>query len=225
MHLLSLEAAKSLFQQQGLSSLNVMNVSGSTSHADIQGQLVVTLQAQDGRKFLVDMGNAHGMRGCPTNLLSVSLLIDIGCVVHFEHGNCYIQPPNSDERIPLVREGGLFQLPLAGVSSRTMHPEFVSEHSFSANGHSFLAGDLDLWHRRLRHMNKDLILKMANHNLVDGLNIIGNKNSRCGCMTCAQAKIRRQPTPQDRQYRDPASYVDHTVSADVKSVSFESLQG
>ena len=44
-------------------------------------------------------------------------------------------------------------------------------------------------------------------------------------MTCAQAKIRRQPTPRDRQFGDPATYVGRTVSADVKYVPFESLNG
>ena len=50
----------------------------------------------------------------PVNLLSMSRLVDIGAVLHFEKYECWMQPPRQfqshggeSERIPLNRIGGL----------------------------------------------------------------------------------------------------------------------
>ena len=116
-HLLSLPAAQDLFRQIQTSQFRVVGITNVATTADIQGQLLVDVQhPTSGKIYRIDFGQGQGMKDCPLNLLSVSLMIDIGAVLHFERGNTYIQPPNSSERIPLIRSGGLFQFPLHQVS-------------------------------------------------------------------------------------------------------------
>ena len=58
------------------------------------------------------------MKSCPTSLLSLSRLVDVGATLHFEKGDCWFQPPprfkgqGEVERIPLNRVGGLYEITL-----------------------------------------------------------------------------------------------------------------
>ena len=58
------------------------------------------------------------MRSCPTNLLSLSRLVDVGAVLHYKQGDCWFQPPprftsqEESERVPLYRVGGLYEITL-----------------------------------------------------------------------------------------------------------------
>ena len=89
-HLLTLETAREYFFDHRVSNLRVLGVSG-TKAADLEGHLVLLLAAPDGTQHHLDLGVAHGMAGCPLNLLSVSLLIKMGASLHFEEGNCYFR--------------------------------------------------------------------------------------------------------------------------------------
>ena len=82
-----------MFTNVGPSSLKVVGVNGSTSQAVSQGSLVVHVQAPTGACHRIDLGTAHSMKSCPANLLSLSRLVDVGAVLHFEHGDCWFQPP------------------------------------------------------------------------------------------------------------------------------------
>jgi len=44
------------------------------------------------------MGRANGIKHCPVNILSVSLLIKVGAIVHFEKDNSYFQPRAGAEK-------------------------------------------------------------------------------------------------------------------------------
>ena len=81
---LSFDAAMKLFRDLRLSKLRVIGISGKTLAADVSGQLVLDLSDAHGCRYRVDFGTAHGMRGCPMNILSVSLLVEIGATLHFE---------------------------------------------------------------------------------------------------------------------------------------------
>ena len=117
-HILTYEAAMKLLRDQSESNLRVIGVNGDSTAADVQGRLLVKLKGSSGREYLLDLGTAHGMKNCPVNLLSLSMLLDVGAVLHFEKGNCWIQPPTSlqgagvAERIPMEEKGGLFEIPL-----------------------------------------------------------------------------------------------------------------
>jgi len=249
-HVLSYDDAMKLFQEIQASQLKVVGVNGASTTADVQGQLIITVEGNSGTLHRFDLGTAHGMHGCPMNLLSLSLLFDVGSVIHFEKGDCWIQPPSAKgtagetERIPLQRVGGLFQLPISkfiyssfsrgenaanesaslnsgmlpgkcgllsaneseslnsgmlsgkfgllsaneserltsGMSrgSNNSYDNYLS-HSCSIKGHSFLSGDLELWHRRMRHVSKTKLKQIWSQNIVDGFHLVGNKNENRNC--------------------------------------------
>ena len=221
-HLLTLEAARSVLSSQELSSLKVLGVSGVPQRADLQGNLILAVQSPHGTVYNLDCGLAHGMRSCPLNLLSVSLLLKKGCTIHFEDGNCYFQPERSGDRIPFRVRDGLFEL-----DARPAESSAASAISCSSAGRSFgaVSGDLTLWHRRVRHMSRSHLLRISKSGAVEGFAVRGKHSLSCPCDTCSMAKIRRQPVPHHRRFSDPASFVGHTVSTDTKSLPFPSVRG
>ena len=227
-HLLTLQAAQDLFRNIHASQFRVVGITNVATTAEIQGRLLVDVQhPTSGVIYRIDFGTGHGMKDCPLNLLSVSLMIDIGAVLHFERGNTYIQPPNSSERIPLTRSGGLFQFPLHRVSEgMSASAQVVDyENSFAVNGFSLLAGDLKLWHRRNRHIPLEVLRRIHVENLVDGFKLVGSHNTDCACDTCHQTRIRRRGVPRTMPYGDPASFIGHTISTDLKDVPYLSIHG
>ena len=111
--------------------------------------------------------------------------------------------------------------------------EFVSkaisddfpDFSCAMYGRSFLAGDLDLWHRRMRHVPKEQLKRINTLGLVDGFNLSGNANAHCGCDTCAQAKIKRDRNERQRHIPEKCQFIGQYVSSDIKSLPYVSFEG
>ena len=273
LHIWNLQDAMKLFSDLQISKLDVIGVNGKTTRADRQGSLVVVLNGPEGNEYNLDLGTAHAMKSCPVNLLSMSRLVDIGAVLHFEKKECWIQPParlqshgGEPERIPLNRIGGLYEVSLHKMALdaedvNKLSPEvrgdspevkgddaaaFTAEakaafksrpewdptdftdpkyHSAVYKGKSFLSGDLDLWHRRMRHVSKERLKQVSAHGIIDGFKLVGNKcDTQCKCETCAMAKIRKHASKRTK-YVDAPKRIGEHVSSDVKSVPYESFQG
>jgi len=162
------------------------------------------------------------------------------------------QPPRLSsgedaEHTPLERVGGLFQVPISKVlcppppkaSFLTLAddgelvtspcedsvPDLVSQFSCALYGQSFLSGDLDLWHRRMRHISKEHLKRIASLGLVDGFNLTGNTNAQCGCDTCVQAKIKKARSERQRHFPRECKFIGEHVSSDIKSLPFETFEG
>ena len=74
-HYITLEAAKLLFKDKGISNLLVQGVSGEITKADLRGHLVLKLYDPETQEtHYVDMGEAHAAASCPMNLLSITSL-------------------------------------------------------------------------------------------------------------------------------------------------------
>ena len=127
-NLLTLETAREFFIEQRVSNLRVLGVSGASKVADLAGHLIILVQAPDGTEHHLDLGVAHGMSGCPMNLLSVSLLIKMGAVLHFEEGNCFFRTNASADPIPLHQKDGMFEL---FATRGDLVPEMSSRHGRS----------------------------------------------------------------------------------------------
>ena len=223
-HLLSLEAARALFTEQQVSDLSVLGVSGAARRAELKGNLVVRVQAPDSSHFDIDLGTAHGMSSCPANLLSVSLLIKQGCVIHFEDGNCYFKPSKGGSPISILTQNGMFKLDVSRGDAR--ESELSGAQTFCTQGHSFATyGNLTLWHRRVRHLHRETLVSIHKRDIVEGFKLKGSSKASCGCDTCSQAKIRRGAVPSHSEFTDPADHVGHTVSTDVKKLPYLSFRG
>jgi hypothetical protein len=224
-NLLTLETARAFFREQRVSNLRVLGVSGASKAADLAGHLVILVQAPDGTEHHLDLGVAHGMSGCPMNLLSVSLLIKMGAVLHFEEGNCFFRANSSAEPIPLHQKDGMFEL---FATRGDLVPEVSSSggRSYMVHGKCFAtSADLRLWHRRVRHMDAAFLKQIHDRKVVDGFKLSGRNFANCSCDTCQQAKIRRRAAKHEREFPSPATRIGHTVSTDVKTLPFASFQG
>ena len=98
--------------------------------------------------------------------------------------------------------------------------EGPTRHAYLVNGRCFAtSGDLQLWHRRLRHMDKERLLQIFKHNLVDGFKLTGRVTTTCDCETCRQAKIKRWSMPS------APDCLSHTIHSDLKVLPCESFRG
>jgi hypothetical protein len=223
-HLLTLATAKEFFHEHRVSNLRVLGVSGAKA-AELQGHLVLLIASPDGTQYHLDLGVAHGMAGCPMNLLSVSLLIKMGASLHFEEGSCFFRAHANSECIPIRQKDGLFEIEASrgdlvpGVSAGT-------GCSYTVRGKCFgTSADLRLWHRRVRHMDAKFLQRVYDSNVVDGFKLSGRGFSTCDCDTCRQAKIRRRAARHEREIPSRATRLGQTVSTDVKMLPFVSFQG
>jgi hypothetical protein len=232
-HLLTLKDARRLFSEHKTSHLKVIGVSNVPVVASAEGQLCLSVQDTMGRSYNLDLGKAFAMKDVPMNLISVSEILKLGSIVHFENDKCYYQAHGDSCRIPLKERDGLFELDvndwLATAAAATTVDPIVSKMpgvSFAVDGKCFgVMGDMNLWHRRMRHMSVSQLNKINKHDLVDGFKVKGNHSTACSCDTCAQAKIRRAATPAVSENTTKASYIGDYVSTDLKDVPIQSFQG
>ena len=70
----------------------------------------------------------------------------------------------------------------------------------------------DIWHQRLAHVNQNTVNKMLSQQLVDGLHMNSEKNSKTVCSGCAYGKMHRLPFPTGRTR---ANQVGQLIHSDV----------
>ena len=205
-HYLTLEAAKQVFRHKGLSNLLVQGVSGEITKADLRGHLVLKLYDPDTQEaHYVDLGEAHAAASCPMNLLSISLLIKSGCVVHLSQKESYFQIAEGGPKIHFITKNGLFQVVAGPDDQAAEGKEVVAEDETSLPIAQVFATTVDLltWHRRMRHMNVKSLKAILDRHLVDGFKVSGSSDpKRCGYETC-------MPNRQDPERA-------HTQSARVR---------
>ena len=228
-HVLTLAAAIALFSGKKPSKLSIIEVIGKKTRADMQGRLIIRVSDEEQGSHLIDLGTGHTLTSCPLNLLSVNRLKEAGCAVHFETDNCYFQLPRSSKRIPFKEEGGLFIITATkGFAEdkpyRQVHAYSVkAQKDGEAHVNMATSGDLSLWHRRMRHMPKRDLLRIFNHNLVDGFLLKGNKTTgSCSCDSC-RMMTRRRPHANSRPDEDLA--IGEKVSSDVKILPAPTFHG
>jgi len=182
-HVWSLKDASRFFTEQQVSALTIVGVDNAPTRADLAGHLLILIEVPDKSRFTLDLGIAHAMQSCPTNLISVSLLIKVGAIVHFEKSNCYFQASSGATKIPFNQTNGLFQLE---VERGGAHALPVSDaHSYSLHGQCFAtAANLKLWQRRLRHIPKHLLARIHANNVVDGFKLKGKSTLLSPCVRC-----------------------------------------
>ena len=208
-HVIQLKEAIKYFSEKSDSNLKVLGVSGNVTRADLQGHLVIVVEDGNGNKHNIDLGIAQGMGQVPVNLLSVSLLLRSGCIVHLEENHCYLQLQKEGPQIDIRCNNGMFEIDALPEYGEGKGPS--SQHSCSVNGTSLAAfGNLMLWHRRLAHISKERLVGINRNGSVDGFKLKGHNVVNAKCDTCSQAKILRNAVPSERKFSDPANHIGHT---------------
>jgi hypothetical protein len=248
-HIMSMEAACLLFNQSP-SQLKLLGVSGTPTSADVEGMLILTV-LHDGKEYKIDLGKSYSVNGCPQNILSISKLLDQSAVVHLERGNSYIVLNTSDNptKIPIVEVDGMFKLEAGKFNDFHVSPDGESilskckasldkqshniindssQLSHSVSGECYaVSGNMDLWHRRVRHHNPKSLAHIHEKGNVLGFKLKNppKGEAKCRCETCTLAKLQRIPTPKSRPFASQCDHIGHTVSVDIKSLGVETHKG
>ncbi len=120
------------------------------------------------------------------NLLSVSKILSNGCKVQFNMNECIVRAFDGEVIAIALREGNFYQMTFTNVCE--MHVTNLAQNST-------IDGALELWHRRLGHLNIKGV--HAFQNMVSGLNL-GNTpcpTSSIVCEGCIEGKQHCKPFP------------------------------
>jgi len=138
------------------------------------------------------------------NLLSVSKLVSRGLKVHFDTLGCAVRTREGEMLAANRMEGNLYQLDL----------KLVGGADVSCLAHTSANGPLmELWHRRLGHLNAKGIKVLQG--MVSGIDLgkLPCKVEPFACEGCVEGKLARQPFPTDGANR--ATKVLELVHSDV----------
>ena len=120
------------------------------------------------------------------NLVSIGQIVEQGKQVHFNDKGCFIE---KEGRLIARgrREGRIFIL--------DSHVEMIS--TMYAKGHEANA-DIELWHKRVGHINLQKLKGMPSKGVVIGLPTFTEKEITGVCEACQFGKQHRQPFPKER---------------------------
>ena len=161
----------------------IVGVDNLPTRANLAGHRLITVQAPDGSRYVPDLGLAHAMNSCPMNLISVSLLNQVGAIVHFERDHCYFQAHPGATKIPFDQRNGLFQLDV-GRGGAPGTPRVAPSYALLGRCLATTV-TMKLWHRRVRHLPRMSLLKsMPISGVVDGFKLKGKRRkTKAWCAT------------------------------------------
>ncbi|TFY56531.1 hypothetical protein EVJ58_g7579 [Rhodofomes roseus] len=128
---------------------------------------------------------------CPDardNLISESRMDHHGLEIRKRNGTVAILKPNGDVAMQGTLRYNLYELDCA-IAPPDSHP---SDVAFSAKSDT---SNIDLWHRRLGHLNERSIRHLAKQRMVTGLDLVVS-GSLGPCGGCAYGKHARAPFPE-----------------------------
>lgn len=114
-----------------------------------------------------------------SNFLSISKFLDAGHSVSFENKSGIVKNKNKQNILSAYKENGIFYTKLENRKTIERINSVSDENEFKK------------WHSRFGHLNKKDLNKLANNNMVNGLNI--KTIEQFDCMTCAEGKISAKP--------------------------------
>ena len=167
-----------------------------------KGSILVETQAKGQMRITI-----HDVLHVPklhANLLSVSKLASKGLKVHFNVMGCVVRAQSGEMLAMGSMEANLYQLELKKVNGAKVS---TLAHT-SANGEA-----LELWHKRLGHLNAKGV--KALQNMVSGMDLgkVPSNVVPFACEGCVKGKQARQPFPSDGGTR--ATKVLELVHSDV----------
>jgi len=153
---------------------------------------------------------------CPDardNLISESRMDRKGLEIRKRNGKVSIIKDDGEMVMQGSLQGGLYVLDciLAPDSSRQSDVAFSAHYERS----------LDIWHRRLAHINENGLRYLAKHDLVTGLDIQTN-GSLGPCDGCAKGKHHQAPFPKDASR---ATNILERLHMDLQGPFDTSIQG
>lgn len=167
-------------------SCQVSTANKTSMMARVKG--VISLDCVEGP---VDVQEVLEVPDLAANLLSVSKICSKGFTVKFTASGCTVLDENGQVFASGTAEGGLYRL------NRQVQ-------------NAFLSSELEVWHRRLGHLNVQSLKQLKQ--MVTGFQL--NKMENLNCVACFQGKHSRDPFPNSEEQASRWSsyiriYADH----------------
>lgn len=145
---------------------------------------VISLDCVEGP---VDVQEVLEVPDLAANLLSVSKICSKGFTVKFTESGCTVLDENGQVFASGTAEGGLYRL------NRQVQ-------------NAFLSSELEVWHRRLGHLNVQSLKQLKQ--MVTGFQL--NKMENLNCVACFQGKHSRDPFPNSESRASKPLELVHT---------------
>lgn len=138
--------------------------------------------------------------GVTTNLLSVGRFADLGHTILFNSNHCYILDDKIDLKMLLSKHRPFLQAsrdPRTKLYKLVTKPAVTNSYTLATTEQSKPSlQTIDLWHRRLAHVNQQSLYHLSNRNLVNGIHRIPYVIRPC--TNCLLGKSHRQAFPKLR---------------------------
>ena len=163
-----------------------------------------------GRSRKITIKDALHVPMLQANLLSVSKLISSGSKVQFNKEGCIVRAPHGEVIAMAPRQGNLYQMEFTTV--------YAADVANLAQASTNQAA-LELWHRRLGHLNVASV--HALQNLVSGMNLGPRPSSSLICEGCIEGKQHRATFPSNGGTRatKPLEIVHSDVCGPMRTTS------
>ena len=153
---------------------------GNCIPVDGVGSIKMTMRLRDGKLNEVTLPRVLHVPKLSNNLLSVRVITNRGHQVTFVDDECSMSTKAGQLIAYGEKRGSLYYV--FGSADKVDQDEKV---------HLTQDDDLELWHRRLGHINDQLIQKMANPATASGISI-GEGTGRSFCESCVKGKAVRK---------------------------------
>ena len=170
----------------------------------------------------IPLQSTHGTRNClldvlhvstiTKNLISVGQMVEKGLQVRFTHRGCFVEDPSKGFKLIAKgkKEGRMF----------TMDVDSSNSHKFCFTHDNKKIAEIDLWHKRIGHVNIHKLKNMQSHGLVIGLPRFKDKNMQHVCEACQYGKQVRLPFEKESVRSTHALQLIHTdVWGPTKEIS------
>lgn len=173
------------------------------------GSIVVEVLV-GGRSKRIRIKNSLHVPKLQANLLSVSKLVSSGMKVQFNMDGCTLRAPNGEVLAVAPLEGNLYEVTFTKVH------EADAAHLVQS---SMKNGAIELWHRRLGHLNKRSVYFLQS--MVSGMTLGKDESSMPFCEGCVQGKQHRASFPKDVGTRatKPLEIVHSDVCGPMRTTS------
>ena len=179
------------------------------------------------------LNDCSQLRGSPLNLLSISVLCDLGTTFNFEKRNSYFV--YKGKKFRLEEKGGLYLLRLDDILKaedlnahiREFEANNCKHHVDSTTSTAYVAATYNLWHERFGHADPKRLKFLYDNASVEGMDVGGKfkHNRTCQCETCKMTNNRKLHIGELRKHDDSVTRKGQMIYSDICGPFPASVEG
>ena len=119
-HFFTLEDARRYFSNYRSTSMSIVGISGTRDPCSAEGEINLSVVDSSGKHLNMSLGTGYSNEKLPHSLISGSLLLNKGAILHLERGNSYLEfPGHGGGKFALKERNGLFWLPMEELAQHS----------------------------------------------------------------------------------------------------------